>query len=222
MKLDFSQIWPYRDLLVSGAINSLIIMSVTACIGLLLAVVLAELRRSGPVWTQWLVAAYVEAIRDTPFIVQLFFIYFGLPAAGIRLDAWSAAGIALTLNITAYFIEIIRAGLEATPSGQVEAARALGLRRWQIFRKIVLPPALGRVYAPLVSQFVLVFLGSAVISQISAEDLTFQAQFIQSRSFRAFEAFILATLIYVGMTFVLRMALMRLGPVWFPWSRLGR
>ncbi len=217
MVLQFGDIWRNWPLLMQGAINTCIFMACCGLLGLLVGVACGEARRNGPKALQWGIAAYVEAIRDTPFIVQLFFIYFGLPAFGLRLDAWTAAGIAMVLNLGAYFTEIIRAGLEATHRGQIEAGRALGLSSWLIFVKIVLPPALAKVYGPLVSQFVLVFLGSAVISQISAEDLAFQGQFIQSRTFRAFEVYFVITALYVGMALAIKTGLLRLKPVFFPW-----
>ena len=220
--LNFGQLWPYADLLLIGVANTLLIMLICGVLGLAMAIVLAELRRSGPKWLRWLISAYVEVIRDTPFLVQLFFIYFGLPGLGLRIEAWNAAAIALTLNAGAYFTEIIRAGLEATPSGQLEAARALGLTKFQSFIKVVLPPAMGRVYTPLVSQFVLLFLGSAVISQISVEELTYQAHFIESRTFRSFEVYIVVTILYIATSYACRLGLLRLSPWLFPWSSVRR
>jgi len=153
-------------------------------------------RTGGPRWLQALVSAYVEFIRNTPFLVQVFVIYFGLPAIGIRLDAIVCAVIAMVLNGSAYTIEIIRAGIESIGHGQSEAARALGLHRLQAFRLIVLPQALQAVVPPLGSQFILLMLNSSIVSVISAEELTAAAQDIQSRTFRSFEAYIVAAIIY--------------------------
>jgi polar amino acid transport system permease protein len=153
----------------------------------------------------------VEVIRNTPFLVQLFFIFFGLPSAGVRLSEMEAATLAMVINLGAYSTEIIRAGIEATPWGQIEAGRSLAMTRLQIFRHIVLLPALRRIWPALSSQIVIVMLGSAVCSQIAAEDLSFAANFIQSRTFRAFEVYILTSLIYLLLALILRQVLRVVG-----------
>ena len=156
--------------------------------------------------------AYVELIRNTPFIVQLFFIFFGLPAAGLKLSPEVASVIAMVLNLGAYACEIIRAGIEATPRGQIEAAVSLALNRMQVFLRVVLPPALKKVWPAMVSQIIIVMLGSAVCSQISVEELSYAANLIQSRNFRAFEAFIIATLAYLLLSILARRLLQWMGP----------
>jgi polar amino acid transport system permease protein len=124
-------------------------------------------------------------------------IFFGLPTLGLRLDANTGALIAMVLNGSAYTIEIVRAGIESIGHGQTEAAYALGLNRWRTFRLIILPQALRVVVPPLGSQFILLMLNSSVCSVISADELTAATQDIQSRTFRPFEAFIVATGIYL-------------------------
>lgn len=198
--LQFSVVWSNWDLLLEGAAYTLALTAASGVTGLVAGIVCAEVRRNGGKIARGLVAAYVEFIRNTPFIVQMFFIFFGLPSAGIKIDAGQAAFLAMSVNIGAYFTEIIRAGLDASPAGQYEASTALGLRRRIAFLLVILPPSIARVYPALVSQFVLVFLGSAVVSQIAAEDLTFQAQYLQSRTFRAFELYFTITLVYFAMT----------------------
>jgi polar amino acid transport system permease protein len=146
-------------------------------------------------------------VRNTPFIVQLFFIFFGLPAAGFRLSAESASFIAMVVNLGAYAAEIIRAGIEATPKGQIEAAASLALDRWQAFTRVVLPPALQKVWPSLVSQVVIVMLGSSVCGQISTQELSYAADLIQSRNFRSFEAFIVIGAIYLLLSVALRRTL---------------
>ncbi|RZL40859.1 MAG: amino acid ABC transporter permease, partial [Variovorax sp.] len=172
-------------------------------------------RSSGPTWLRWVVGAYVELIRNTPFIVQLFFIFFGLPAAGVKLSPEAASIIAMVANLGAYSTEIIRAGIEATPKGQIEAAVSLALDRVQVFFRVVLPPALKKVWPSMVSQIVIVMLGSAVCGQISTEELSYAANLIQSRNFRAFESFIVATLIYLALSVMLRRLLDWAGPKYF-------
>jgi polar amino acid transport system permease protein len=153
------------------------------------------------------VAVYVELIRNTPFIVQLFFIFFGLPSLGVRLSPEVASVLAMVINLGAYAAEIVRAGIESTPRGQVEAGLSLALSRAQVFTRVVLPPALARVWPALVSQVIIVMLGSAVCGQIAAQELSYFANLIQSRNFRAFEAYIVATLMYLALAVALRQLL---------------
>ena len=193
----FGDIWAAREEFFWGTILTLRLSAVSMVISLVLAVFGAAARTGGPGWLRFLVGAYVEFIRNTPFLVQIFVIFFGLPVVGVRLDANTGALIAMVLNGSAYTIEIVRAGIESIERGQTEAARALGLHRFTIFRKVVLPQALRAVYAPLGSQFILLMLNSSIVSVISADDLTSATEDVQGRTFRSFEAFITATVIYL-------------------------
>jgi polar amino acid transport system permease protein len=170
----------------------------------------AVLATAGPRWSRALVGAYVELIRNTPFLVQLFFVFFGLPSLGLHIDEMQAAVLAMTLNLGAYATEIVRAGIESVPRGQFQAAIALGLPR-RVFRHIVLPQALANVFPALLGQVLIVMLGSAVVSQISVQDLTYAANFIQSRNFRAFEIYLVITAIYLGLAMLLRRMLNHFG-----------
>ncbi|HUD31715.1 amino acid ABC transporter permease [Variovorax sp. PvP013] len=204
--------WP---LLLKGVAWTVGLTAIATVVGMAVGTFCAWARASGPTWLRWVVGAYVELIRNTPFIVQLFFIFFGLPAAGFKLSAEMASVIAMTLNLGAYATEIIRAGIEATPRGQIEAAVSLALDRVQVFFRVVLPPALKKVWPSMVSQIVIVMLGSAVCGQISTEELSYAANLIQSRNFRAFESFIVATLIYLALSLMLRRLLDWAGPKYF-------
>ncbi|ESX97197.1 amino acid ABC transporter permease [Mesorhizobium sp. LNJC403B00] len=189
-----------------GAATTILLIVVAALVGTLLSILGAAGRRNGPVFVKRAIAVYVEVMRNTPFLVQLFFIFFGLPSLGIRLDPILAAMLAMTLNMAAYTIEIVGAGLDAVPGGQTEAALALGLRPRQVFVKIVLPQALKVIYPALTSQIVIMMLESAVVSQIAVRELTYEADMLQARTFRSFETYFVVTLVYL----VLSMALRRL------------
>jgi polar amino acid transport system permease protein len=165
----------------------------------------ASARTFGPKWVGALVAAYVELIRNTPFIVQLFFIFFGLPAAGIKLSESTAAFLAMVINLGAYSTEIIRAGLEAVPRAQIEAGYSLGLSGAQVFRHVVLAPAIRIVYPALTSQFVLMMLATSVVSQISAPDLFHIASIIQSRTFRDFEIYAVIAGVYLALALAFKL-----------------
>jgi polar amino acid transport system permease protein len=185
--------------------------AVAAVCGIALSIAGAATSRWGAGWARSGVTAYVELIRNTPFIVQLFFIFFGLPSLGLRLGAVQAAVLAMIINLTAYGIEIVRAGIEAVPAGQREAGLALGLRPFVVFFKIILPQALANIYPALVSQIIITMLESAVVSQIAVTDLTHVADFIQSRTYRAFETYFAITLVYLLMAVSLRWLFERAG-----------
>ena len=212
----FTDVWNARDELIDGAWLTIRLSAVSMVLSLLFAIVGAFARTSGPKWLRGLVAAYVEFIRNTPFLVQVFVIFFGLPGIGIRLDANTGALIAMVLNGSAYTIEIVRAGIEAISHGQVEAAIALGLHRVQVFRKVVLPQALRAVFAPLGSQFVLLMLNSSIVSVISADELTAAAQDIQSRTFRSFEVYIVTIAIYLVLSLSFSGVFLGLNRLFFP------
>jgi polar amino acid transport system permease protein len=210
--LDFGAVLAQWPLLVKGVAWTVGLTAVSAVIGVAVGIACAWARVHGTAWLRWVVGTYVELIRNTPFIVQLFFVFFGLPAAGVKLSPEAASIIAMVVNLGAYATEIIRAGIEATPRGQVEAALSLALSRAQTFMRVVLPPALKKVWPSLVSQIIIVMLGSAVCGQISTEELSYAANLIQSRNFRAFEAFIVATAIYLALSVGVRKLLNWLGP----------
>jgi len=210
--LDFWAVLAEWPLLLKGIALTLGLTAVSAVLGLLVGVACAWARTDGPPWLGWPAAVYVELIRNTPFIVQLFFIFFGLPAMGLRLSPEVASIIAMVVNLGAYSGEIVRAGISATPRGQIEAGLSLALSRVQTFRHVLLPPALRRVWPSLVSQLIIVMLGSAVCGQISTEELSYAANLIQSRNFRGFEANLIAGAIYLLLALALRALLNWLGP----------
>ncbi len=203
-QLDFSGLTPYLPQFVAGLGTTVELTLISTVCGLGLGTLCAAAKTSQSQWLRWLCSLYVEVIRNTPFIVQLFFIFFGLPVLGLKLSAWQAGFIAMVINLGAYSTEILRAGIEATPKGQWEAGKTLGLTRRQIFMRIVIPPAYQRVYPAIVSQCIIVMLGSSVVSQISVEDLTFAANFVQSRSFLSFESYIMTAAIYLVLAIVMR------------------
>jgi polar amino acid transport system permease protein len=151
------------------------------------------------------VLAYVEAIRNTPLLAQLFFIYFGLPALGLRLEALTAALITLVINLGAYSTEIVRAGIAAVPLGQRDAGAALGLTRWQIMRLIVLKPALKIVFPALASQFTLLMLATSILSQIGVTELFHMASLIDTTTYRSFEVYAVTCGFYLATALAFRL-----------------
>ena len=151
---------------------------------------------------RFVVIGFVELIRNTPFLVQIYFIFFALPLAGLRLDPTPTAVIALGVNGGAYAIEIIRGGVQSINKGQIEAGYALGLHKLLVFRLIVLKPALRAIFPSLVSQFVLLTLTTSIASAVSAYELTSVAKRIESDSFRSFEVYSVVTLMYLAISWM--------------------
>ena len=208
---DFSAVLEYREVLLAGSFKTLALTAVGTVFGLAIGTLGAVSRAWQLAPFNRIFAVYVELIRNTPFLVQLFFIFFGLPSLGVQINEWQAAILAMVVNLGAYSTEIIRAGIEATPRGQIEAAQSLAMSRVQIFRHVVLPPALLKVWPSICSQVVIVMLGSSVCSQIAAEELTFAANFIQSRNFRAFETYFIVTAMYFLLALLVRRLLVLAG-----------
>jgi polar amino acid transport system permease protein len=179
--------------------------------GLLLSSVIGAagvaLRGSHLAPVRWTVITFVELIRNTPFLVQIYFVFFALPLVGIRLDPTPTAIIALGVNGGAYAIEILRGGVQAIDKGQIEAGHALGLSKLQVFRLIVFKPALRAVFPSLASQFILLTLTTSIASAISAYELTSVAQRIESDSFRSFEVYGTVTFLYLAMSTALLMGM---------------
>jgi polar amino acid transport system permease protein len=203
-ELDFGALFQYLGLFVEGTAVTLGLTAVASLMGVAIGIAGAAASQGKSVWLRNSVKAYVELIRNTPFIVQMFFLYFGLPSLGLRLSALTAAALAMTINLAAYAIEIIRAGLEGVSAGQTEAATTMGLRSQHVFWLIVLPQALANVYPALIGQITITMLESAVVSQIAVVDLTHVADFIQSRNFRSFETYFFVTAVYFCLAILLR------------------
>jgi len=203
-QLDFGPVLAQADRFAEGALMTLELSFAAIACGTLIGTAGAIAASFGSNWTKRAIACYVEAIRNTPFLVQLFIIFFGLPTIGLQIDAVAAALIAMSVNLGAYATEIIRAGVQAIHRTQFEAAAALAMTRWQTIRHVVLVPAFEKVYPALASQFTLMMLTSSVVSTISVEELTAIASVIDSQTFRTFESYILVMVIYIALALVLR------------------
>jgi polar amino acid transport system permease protein len=200
----FNALLPYTDEVVDGVILTIQLSAATMTSGLAIGLLVALGSNSALPAIRVPVRAYVELIRNTPLLVQLFIVFFGLPTLGIRMNANTAAFVGLSINLGAYCGEILRAGLESIHRSQIEAGRSLGLTAGQTFRHVVLFPAVKAIYPALASQFVLLLLATSVVSSIGATELFHQASFIDSRTYRSFEAFSLITVTYLVMTVAFR------------------
>jgi polar amino acid transport system permease protein len=204
------------DLILAGARLTIAMSLAAIVLGTILALFLVGVRSLAGRWAGYIVDAYVELMRNTPFLIQLFMIFFGLPLLGIRMSGTEAGLLAMTMNLGAYAAEIIRAGVESTHKSQLEAGVSLALTRLQVFRYVVLKPAIAKVWPALTSQFVLMMLASSICSFIAVRELSGNAAIIEQNTFRSFEVYIIVTLIYLVLALTLKTALLALGRRLFP------
>ena len=198
----------YVNLLIEGLLLSTSLTIASGIIGFLLAFILAALRYWNVIILGFFSACYIDFIRNTPLIVQLFFVTFGLPLLlGYVWPFWCHALLALTINFSGYFAEILRSGFESTSKGQIEAANALNLNRYYIFRKIILPQTIIKMFPSLSSQFIFIFLTTGIISEVGVTELTHAGLYIDSRSFRSFEIFIVLSVLYVFLSLIFKSTL---------------
>jgi len=216
---DFAPILERWPMLLDGAVVTLQLAFAATVLGFVIGTLCAIGHNSKTRWLSRLCACYVEAIRNTPFLVQIFLVFFGLSSVGITLSAFTVAIIALTINVGSYTGEIMRAGFNSVHAGQWEAAECLGLSRAQSYWHVVLRPAVERVYPSLTSQFILLMLASSIASQISVPELTGNANFIQGISFRPMETYISIGVIYFGLALLMRQVFWLIGLVAFPRRR---
>jgi polar amino acid transport system permease protein len=202
-KFDFGPVIAGFPELLWGCLGTLGLALSGMALAILIGIGGVVLRDSRHPFWRWLVIGFVELVRNTPFLVQIYFIFFALPFAGIRLDPTPTAIIALGVNGGAYAIEIIRGGVQSIDKGQIEAGLALGLHKLQVFRLIVLKPALRAIFPSLASQFILLTLTTSIASAIAAYELTSVAQRIESDSFRSFEVYFTVTLLYLALSTLL-------------------
>ena len=200
----FRDVFAQQDAIVDGLLTTLELSAAVIALGFVVGVAAATLLVYGRPAARRIAGSYVAVIRNTPLIVQLFLIFFGLPSLGVKLDVLTASVIALTVNLGAYTAEIVRAGIESIPRSQIEAGTSLGLTGPQVFRHVVLLPALKNVYPSLTSQFVLTMLATSVVSQISAAELFHAGSIIQSRTFRDFEVYTVIAVLYLGLSLLMR------------------
>lgn len=218
-QFDFWALLPYWRDFLSGALVTIEITVFSVVIGMVVGVLCAIGRRSGSKLLRNSIGFYVEAVRNTPFIVQIFFLFFGLSSIGIRLPIVAASVVAMVINVAAYTAEIVRAGMDSIHPSQIEAAEAIGLSKFQIYRDIIILPAIERVYPALTSQFILMMLSTSIASQISAEELTGVANNIQSNTFRSLETYVVIAVFYIAITYVMRLAFYLIGHAAFPRRR---
>jgi len=214
-KFDFAFLTERWPDFVAGAWLTIQLTVLSIAFGFAVGTVCALARVYGGPLLRRVTGAYVETIRNTPLLIQIFIVYFGLSSLGLKLSAEVSAVIALTVNMGAYTTEIMRAGIQSIQRTQLEAADCLGLTRLQTILHVVLLPAMERVYPSLASQGVLLMLASSITSQISAEELTATANLVQSDTYRSFEVYIVVAIVYLALSALYRLAFWAIGLVLF-------
>lgn len=215
-------IYPYLGELRQAAALTLGLSVLAILLSLAIGAGIAVLRRSNSRALRFLGSAYVEFMRNTPLLVILYVVYFAGPNIGIRLSSFNAALIALSLNSAGYMAEILRAGLIAVPAGQFEAAQSQGMNALQMLRHVVFPQVFRTIYAPLGNQFIAVILASSLASVVAVDEVASWMETVGSTSFRFFETFVVAALVYLVLCQSVNLARLAIGRALFRQGAVAR
>ena len=201
MSFDFSLIWNSLPLLLAGAGVTIEITAIAVGLGFIFGLITSVCRLSGVKVLQVMAFCYVNIIRGTPMLVQIFLIYFALPMViGERINPFVAAVAACSINSGAYVSEIFRAGIQSVDKGQMEAGRSLGLSWMQTMRYVILPQAFKHVIPPLGNEFISMTKETSLVSVIGFEELTRRGQLIIAKTYGSFEIWLTVAAIYLVMT----------------------
>jgi polar amino acid transport system permease protein len=208
--MDWQAVWDSRSLLIEGVFLTLELAAVAICLGSVVGLVAALARTSRLAVVNWAAQGYIGLFRGTPLLMQLFFIYFGLPYLGVNVDRAVAAIVALTLYSGAYIAEIVRAGIESVAKGQRDAAQSLGLSFVQVMRHVVIPQAGLVTLPPLVGFYISVVKDTSLAYVIGYSELLRNAQSIIDRTARPMEVYLVVGLLYFAICFPLSRMVARL------------
>lgn len=218
MTFYFGDLLPYSSLLLQSLWVSVYITLIAMAVGGAFGVALYRGKVSHLAVTRRVSSAYIEVFRNTPLLVQLYLVYFGLPELGLNLNPTWAGIVALTLNNAAYTAEIYRAGFESVPHGLIEAGQALGMQGRQIFRYVIFMPATRSVFPALTNQFILLFLASSIASIIGLPELMNTILNINSETYRTFEILAVGGLLYFVASGILALGSKLLETRMFAWG----
>lgn len=200
--MDFDLILRVYPFFLEAAWVTIELSVLTAILGLTCGALGAAARMSRLAVLRWIAAAYVSLFRGTPALIQIFILYFGGPQIGIQLDSFAAGTIALGVNIGAYMTETIRGAIVSVDRGQTEAARTLGMSRWETMRKVILPQAARMMIRPLGVNINALIKGTALVAPISVIELTYTAQRFIGSTYKPFEMFLVAGILYMVMIYI--------------------
>ncbi|WP_374632443.1 amino acid ABC transporter permease [Paracoccus sp. (in: a-proteobacteria)] len=194
--MDFSVFEQYGPALLRGFGVTILCWLLGTVFGMALGLLIALIQRYSPRWVGWIIQIYIEVIRGTPFLVQLFVLYYGGPLIGLRLDALPAGLLGLTIYGSPYFAEIFRSGFRAVPHGQIEAARAIGMNEPSIVRRILLPLGLVSSLPALVNFSIILTKETVILSIITVPELMYQVSRMSTETFRYLEANLVLALFF--------------------------
>ena len=206
-----NMITKYSGFFIEGVENTLILSFFTVLFGTILGTLMAMARMSKFAPLKWLATAYIEFFRGTPLMVQLMFIFYGLPMIGVTFptvsfipdfDRFAAGVVAMSLNSCAYVAEVIRSGIQAVDKGQMEAARSLGFHHKQAMMLVILPQAVRNILPALGNEFVTIIKESSIVSVIGIADLMYRTKGVIAKTYNSLECLAIAALIYFVVTFV--------------------
>lgn len=201
--MNFGFLSKYYSFFIEGAIFTIILAFFTVIFGTILGSILSLMKLSKNKILKFISSLYIEVVRGTPILVQLYIIYYGLPSLGIHLPDMIAAVITLSLNSAAYVAEIVRAGIDAVDKGQSEAARSLGMSNFLTMKLIIMPQALKNILPALVNEFITIIKESSIVSVIGIGELMYKADTVRGNTALPFEPLIVAAIIYFILTFTL-------------------
>ena len=199
----FDMAYEYRNLFLSGLQYTLLLAVLGVFFGFVLGIMVSLLRMSKWRILRFIATAWVEFLRGTPMLVQLFLIHYGLPEFGISLSPIQSGAITLTINSSAYLAEIFRAGIQGVDRGQMEAARSLGMKQGMTMRYIILPQALKNVLPAIGNEFITIIKESSIVSMIGVADLLFQARTITTITYEGLNPLVVIAIMYFILTFTL-------------------
>lgn len=206
----FDMLWTYKSGLLSGAGITVLLSAVSVLLGFMLGVIIVLMRMSKVRPLKWFAVSYIEVFRGTPLLVQLYIIHYGLAEYGVEFSPLTSGAIALSLNSGAYLAEIFRAGIQSIDSGQLEAARSLGMSKTMAMRLIILPQAFRNVIPAVGNEFITIIKETSIVSAIGITDLMFQTNILRSKIYAAMEPLLGAAFIYFILTFTLSKVVARL------------
>lgn len=201
--MDFGFLNKYLNFFIEGAKYTLIIAILTVLLGTILGLILSLMKISKNKVLNGIASVYIEFVRGTPVLVQLYIVYYGMPSLGIEIPDLLAGVITLSLNSGAYVAEIIRAGINAVDKGQTEAARSLGMSSFLTMRYIIIPQAFKNILPALGNEFITIIKESSIVSIIGIGELMYKSDTVKGLTGQPFEPLIVAAIMYFIMTFTL-------------------
>lgn len=201
--MDFSFLSKYYMFFLIGTKNTVLLSVCSVFIGVILGLFISLMKLSKNKVLNIVSSVYIEILRGTPILVQLFIVYYGLPALGIELPTFAAGIIALSINSSAYVAEIVRAGIQAVDKGQMEAARSLGMSNNMAMRYIIIPQGLKNILPALGNEFIVLIKESSIVMMVGIPDVMYNTNIVRGNTFQPFEPLIVAAIIYFILTFTL-------------------